>query len=400
MSKVNINSEVNDLKTVIVHTPGKELENLIPDYLEDLLFDDIPWLNKALKEHDYFKNALKENDVEVVELVDLVSQSLYSEEIKREFINCFLNESHIVNIDKKEIITNYLLELTTKEMIKKTIEGIKKNDIASFSKTSLTDHLSSYPFVTNPMPNLYFARDPFTHVYNHVVISKMHKEARRRETLYGHFIYTYHPQYKNTKRLYNRDDLASIEGGDILVLNKTTVCVGISERTEPQAIEILAKRLFEKTTCNKVLAIDIPKLREFMHLDTVLTQVDHGKFVVHGDFIKEMDCYIIAKESSSYTITKEVSTLERLFTKHLQTKITMIPCGGNDYISAAREQWNDGANTLAIKPGVVIVYERNVITNKLLKDQGIKTIQIPASEISRGRGGPRCMSMPLIRKDA
>lgn len=399
MSKVNINSEVNDLKTLLIHTPGKELENLIPDYLEDLLFDDIPWLNKAIEEHDYFKSVLKENKVEVIELVDLVSESLYSEEIKKEFISSFLNESHIVNIEKRTIITNYLLKLTTEDMIKKTIEGITKKDINSFSKTSLTDYLSSYPFITNPMPNLYFARDPFTHVYDHVVISKMHKEARRRETLYGHFIYTYHPQYKNINRLYNRNDLASIEGGDILVLNKNIVCIGISERTEPQAIEILAKRLFEKTSCNKVLAIDIPKLREFMHLDTVLTQVDHDKFVVHGDFTKEMDCYIIVKENSSYTITEETSTLENLFTKHLKRKITMIPCGGNDFISAAREQWNDGANTLAIKPGVVIVYERNVITNKLLEDHGITTIKIPASEISRGRGGPRCMSMPLLRKN-
>lgn len=399
MSKVNINSEVNDLKTLLIHTPGKELENLIPDYLEDLLFDDIPWLNKAIEEHDYFKSVLKENKVEVIELVDLVSESLYSEEIKKEFISSFLNESHIVNIEKRTIITNYLLKLTTEDMIKKTIEGITKKDINSFSKTSLTDYLSSYPFITNPMPNLYFARDPFTHVYDHVVISKMHKEARRRETLYGHFIYTYHPQYKNINRLYNRNDLASIEGGDILVLNKNIVCIGISERTEPQAIEILAKRLFEKTSCNKVLAIDIPKLREFMHLDTVLTQVDHDKFVVHGDFTKEMDCYIIVKENSSYTITEETSTLENLFTKHLKRKITMIPCGGNDFISAVREQWNDGANTLAIKPGVVIVYERNVITNKLLEDHGITTIKIPASEISRGRGGPRCMSMPLLRKN-
>ena len=182
---------------------------------------------------------------------------------------------------------------------------------------------------------------------------------------------------------------------------KKMVAVGISERTDPDAIETLSHQLFEQTNVEYVIAIDMPKKRAFMHLDTILTQVDLYKFLVHHDFLQKLNIYIIKKGSKkeSLVITKKYETLKRVFSRLLKNSITMIPCGNNDAIASDREQWNDGANTLAISPGVVIVYERNPITNKLLQAEGIKVIPMTSSELSRGRGGPRCMSMPLYRED-
>lgn len=290
--------------------------------------------------------------------------------------------------------------MTTKDMILKTMEGIVKTDLVTFRKLSLKDYIRDYPFMTDPMPNLYFARDPFTVVFNQVSLNKMYKNARARETIYGEYIFKYHPIYKDTIKLYDRYEDFSIEGGDILVLSDKVLAVGISERSEPDGVENFAKKVFEETDAEVVLAIDLPKKRSFMHLDTVLTQVDIDKFLIHHDFLGKLNVYEIYRGSRAHTlriIPKEYS-IKRLFSYHLKMKITLIPCGGDSPIASDREQWNDGANALAIAPGVVIVYERNEITNQLLRENGIQTIVIPSSELSRGRGGPRCMSMPLIRE--
>ncbi|BCR36480.1 arginine deiminase [Mariniplasma anaerobium] len=400
MKNLSVFSEVAPLKKVCLHRPGLELENLTPKWLNDLLFDDIPWLKKAQIEHDYLASVLKENGVEVVYLVDLVEESLQNQSVKKQFIDQFIKESNLIHHRSKEKIYTHLNQMTTRDMILTTMAGIVKADFQTYRKHSLKDHIRDYPFMTDPMPNLYFTRDPFSTVFNTVSLNKMYKQARARETIYGEYIFKYHPEYKQTVKVYDRHEDYSIEGGDIMVLNSKVLAVGISERSEPDGIEKFAQNVFDNTDAEVVLAIDLPKKRSFMHLDTVLTQVDVDKFLIHHDFTGNLNVYEIYRGSRAHSlrIIPKKYSIKRLFSYHLKTKITVIPCGGDDKITSDREQWNDGANALAIAPGVVIVYERNQVTNQILQEHGVKTIVIPASELSRGRGGPRCMSMPLIRK--
>ncbi len=401
MISLNVTSEVGQLKKVLLHRPGLELEHLTPKWLNQLLFDDIPWLKRAQEEHDEFKKILEDHQVEVFYLEDLVSESLSNKQVKNQFIEQFIDEAGVINKQTKKKLRAYLSSLNTKEMVKETMSGIPKTKLEGVRLVSLKERIEDYPFITDPMPNLYFTRDPFSIIFDGVSINKMHRNVRERETIYGDYIFTYHPSFKDKKRFYERTEKPSIEGGDILVLSKKVVAIGISERTNPDAIELIAKSLFELSELEYVVAIDMPKKRAFMHLDTILTQVNTYQFLVHHDFLKKLNIYLIRRGSKKdhLVIEHKEETLKRVFSRLLKNAITMIPCGANDAIASDREQWNDGANTLAISPGVVIVYERNTITNKLLEQEGIKVIPMASSELSRGRGGPRCMSMPLERLD-
>ncbi len=243
MDPIHVYSEIGKLKRVLVHTPGLEIENLTPKWLKDLLFDDIPWLEKAQEEHDYFKNVLRNHGVDVVELSDLVTEAIATDSIRIEFLKQFIDESLVSHPVTKKKLYDYLSHLDTKTMILKTMAGIPKEDLPSYKKRSLMDHIRDYPFITDPMPNLYFTRDPFSHIFNGVSLNRMYKRARRRETIYGEFIYRHHPIYKRQPRFYERFETHPIEGGDILVLSERVIAVGISERTDPDAIENLAKTL-------------------------------------------------------------------------------------------------------------------------------------------------------------
>jgi len=400
MTNIKVTSEIGKLKTVLVHKPGDELLHLTPEWLIDLLFDDIPWLKKAREEHQIFQDILKEQGVLVLELVDLVVESLSTKKIQKAFFEEFLDESDVIDLETRRKILAFLSKFTLHQAISKTMAGILKTDLMTYKKTHLKDYIDDYPFYTDPMPNLYFTRDPFTIIENSMSIHAMFKGARKRETLYAKYIYTYHPSFKQLNQVYERTASFSLEGGDILNLNHKVVLVGMSERTEPDAVETLAKNIFDQTSYKKVLAVLLPKKRTYMHLDTIFTQVDFDKFVIHPDFLSKLKIYeIISDETkkSRISIKETYTTLKLSLKKHLQQDIHMIACGGKNGMSADREQWNDGANVFAISPGVVIAYERNDLTNKKLEQNGVKVIRIPSSELSRGRGGPRCMTMPLLR---
>ena len=403
---IHVNSEIGRLKKVMLHRPGHELENLMPEYLDRLLFDDIPYLRIAQEEHNSFADILRQNGVEVVYLTDLVAESIINQDVKEQLIQELIADASITTSRERDILTDYFRSLDNKTMIAKMMAGIRKSEIQQVEGKSLGDFLrnlnNDYPFVLDPMPNLYFTRDPFASIGNGVSIHKMFTETRHRETLFAKFIFTYHPLYKNTKVWYDRNENFSLEGGDILILNKETIAIGISQRTHENAIETFAQKvLTEESHFKKILAINIPKQRTFMHLDTVFTMVDYDKFTIHPNIMRDMDVFVIERDGNQrIRITQETSRLEDILKRHLHLdNVTLIKCGSNNVIDSAREQWNDGSNTLAIAPGEVIVYSRNYVTNEILQENGVKTYVMPSSELSRGRGGPRCMSMPLIRED-
>ena len=262
---------------------------------------------------------------------------------------------------------------------------------------------SDYPFVIDPMPNLYFTRDPFATMGHGVSLNHMYSVTRQRETIFGEYVFKFHPRFsENVPHVYNRYEDTRIEGGDELVLSKDVLAIGISERTDAASIEKLAKNIFKEGLGFKtVLAFDIGEYRKFMHLDTVFTMIDYDKFTIHPEIEGDLVVYALTEgENGKVEIEKEQDTLEHILCKHLGLEhVALIRCGAGSLVAAAREQWNDGSNTLTIAPGEVVVYDRNPITNKALVEAGVKLNYIPGSELVRGRGGPRCMSMPLYRED-
>ena len=407
MAGVNVKSEIKPLKKVLLHRPGKELLNLTPNTLEELLFDDIPFLKVAQAEHDAFAQALRDNGVEVVYLENLMAEVLDANPALREqFLKQFIEEAGIRTERYQKILFDYLNDnyKTNIDLVLKCMEGVNLTELHTDKSNSLVDLVSeSSKMVIAPMPNLYFTRDPFAMIGNGVSINRMYAVTRNRETIFAEYIFTYHPDFKDVPQYYSRYSAFHIEGGDILNINEHTLAIGISQRTEPDAIDMIARNIFasEDSTINTVLAFNIPNSRAFMHLDTVFTQIDVDKFTVHPGILGPLQVFEITPGKDGELKVHEIDdTLENILAKYLGLpKVTLIQCAGGDTIAAEREQWNDGSNTLCIAPGVIVVYERNDVTNEVLRKAGLKVLEMPSAELSRGRGGPRCMSMPLIRED-
>ena len=413
MNAINVKSEIGPLKKVLLHRPGVELLNLTPDTLGRLLFDDIPFLPDAQKEHDEFVSILRENGVEVVYLEDLMADVLkINGNIVDKFIRQFILEAGIKTPKYKNLVFEYLKSFNDKkELVLKTMEGIKVGEIPREKREveqSLVDLVSEESnFLADPMPNLYFTRDPFASAGNGIILNKMYSVTRSRETIYAEYIFNYHPDFKGKiEKYYDRYLPYHIEGGDVLNLNEHILAVGISQRTEAGAIDELAKNIFknENSQIDTILAFNIPVSRAFMHLDTVFTQIDYDKFTFHPGIMETLQVFEITEgdipDSDEDLNVKEVKgSLDEILERYLKRKITLIPCAGGEKISSEREQWNDGTNTLCIAPGVVVVYNRNNITNNILREHGLTVYEMHSAELSRGRGGPRCMSMPLIRED-
>ena len=368
MSNIHVTSEIKTLKKVLLHRPGEELLNLTPDTLGELLFDDIPDLYEAQVEHDRFAKILRDNGVEVVYLEDFTNN---------------------------------------KELVLKTMAGITFREIGEIHTNFLVDRLESNShLLVNPMPNLYFTRDPFASVGNGAVINRMYSVTRNRETIYADYIFRFHPEYAgNVPDLYGRNNHFHIEGGDVLNVNEKLLFIGISQRTQAEAIQDLAMKMFYENEGNKIetiLAFNIPNSRAFMHLDTVFTQIDTDAFTIHPGIMGTLQVFALTADRANHDVHIEEHTgkLEDILAKFMGLdKVRLFPCGAGDPLAAEREQWNDGSNTLTIAPGKIIVYKRNYVTNQYLKDNGFEVLELEASNLCVGRGGPRCMSMPLVRED-
>ena len=405
MAGVNVKSEIKPLKKVLLHRPGKELLNLTPNTLEELLFDDIPFLKVAQEEHDAFAQALRDNGVEVVYLEDLTAEVLAADsELREKFLLQWIDEAGIKTERYRKIIFDYMQENypDAKDFVLKTMEGINLTELHTDKSNSLVDLVSeASKMVVAPMPNLYFTRDPFAMIGNGVSINRMYSVTRNRETIYGEYIFNYHPDFQGTPQYYSRYNTFHIEGGDILNINEHVLAIGISQRTEPDAIDGIAHNIFNDPTSpvDTILAFNIPNNRAMMHLDTVFTQIDMDKFTIHPGIMGPLSVFEITPEGDGIKVHEINAPLEQILEKYIGMPVMLIPCGGGDRIAAEREQWNDGSNTLCIAPGRVVVYERNDVTNAVLRKNNIDVIEIPSAELSRGRGGPRCMSMPVVRED-
>lgn len=403
---INVRSEIKPLKKVLLHRPGKELLNLTPDTLGRLLFDDIPFLKVAQEEHDAFAQILKDNGVEVVYLEDLAAETIgQCPDLRKKFIEQFIVEGGVYTEEYQKALFEFFdAYKDNKELILKTMEGVRYGELNVSSESLVTKiNDDKDELILDPMPNLYFTRDPFASIGNGVSMNRMYSVTRNRETIYADYIFKYHNDYKGkVPYFYERDNNFHIEGGDILNLNDKVLAIGISQRTESAAIDKIAKNVFASadSTIETILAFRIPSSRAFMHLDTVFTQIDYDKFTIHPNIMGPLEVYELTKNGDKVEIKLLTDTLKSILEKYLGVPdVKLIKCGGEDRIAAEREQWNDGSNTLCIAPGVIVVYERNDVSNALLREAGLKVLEMPSAELSRGRGGPRCMSMPLIRED-
>ncbi len=395
-------SEVGQLKKVLLHRPGPELKNLTPRYLEDLLFDEIPWLAKAQIEHDGFSQALKDNGIEVYYIDNLLMDIVHDTDVKSALIKKHLKASPLIETEALDTMYNYLNDLKPEELVSTLVAGLLKKDVQNLKQyRTLSDlTLDSYPFYLPPLPNMYFTRDHGAMIGSKLQVSSMFNPARRLETIFLRFIQKYHPLFKKVDLAYHEEIPYGIEGGDVLVLNEDTLVIGLSERTTEEAIEWVAQKyLVQKELVKQIIVVQIPTKRAYMHLDTVFTMVDRDKFLMYPGVRDLVNVYWLQKGNDDRVAASNGYNLQGALKAALGIKqVEIIYSGANDEITAAREQWGDSTNTLAVKPGVAICYDRNEATNDTLRRHGIEVIEIDGSELVRGRGGPRCMSMPLDRE--
>ena len=402
MGNISIYSEIGKLNKVILHRIGPEVEGLVPENFERLLFDDIPFLKVAQREHDNFAKALRDCGAEVIYLVDELAKVLADPQLKKQFLAEMLDESGIKSPGVLEALEEYLLAKEPKDMVDSIIKGIKKEEVTHIKAKTLADLISSaYPFYLDPLPNAYFTRDPGAFVGNGMSVHPMCTETRRREALLFKYLYQYDRDLvpEGTQLLYGFDDKPSLEGGDIHVLNDKVLALGLGSRTTAKGIEGFAESIFKNTEFNKILVFDIPKTRAYMHLDTLFTMVDHDKFAIHPEMERLDQRFVITPKAEGKADLEVVTEpLDDMLKNALGLPaVELIHCGGGDELAAQREQWSDAANVLAVEPGKVIAYARNYITNALMEKAGIEVIRVSGSELSRGRGGTRCMCCPVDR---
>jgi arginine deiminase len=399
-----VRSEVGRLREVILHRPGLELRRLTPANKDALLFDELVWVGKAQEEHDGFAAALAEQGVRVRLFAQLLLEALQDRGVREQVIPTVATVD-LCGVELVDRVRGFLLDLPTAELVSALVGGLTVAEMPGARDGFVGGVLGGTAFLLPPLPNMVFTRDPSAWVGDGVVLSPMHKTARQSERRLWQTVYRYHPDFAAGQHRvwYGEDDRdyapATVEGGDVLVLSDRCIAVGLSERTHPVAVENLAAELFEAGACEWVLAVDLPKARGTMHLDTVMTVVDRDAMVVWPRVQQLCTAYRIEPGGNGRMRVTEQADLVRAFADGLGVDRLRIITTGEDEVLADREQWDDGNNTLAVRPGVVVAYERNIDTNRRLEDAGIEVLPISSYELPRGRGGPRCMSCPVVRDE-